>query len=184
MSARIAIQAGGAEDRNEGAWVSLRVLLEQLRDLMTLVPVEVYRAQPAARVSGSIGAHVRHALDHVSALLVAVEGGDLQYDHRARGTTLEVDPATAVSEIERLLFRLSRSSPAAAERALTFSQLIDPDRPAELVHSTVAREYAFVIQHTIHHCALIAVLLDWQGVRVPYGFGVAPSTRQAYARAS
>jgi uncharacterized damage-inducible protein DinB len=178
------MQVGACGSRTDGEWVALAALLEQLRELMALVPVQVYRAQPAARVSGSIGAHVRHTLDHVSALLEAVEGGDLQYDHRARGTTLEVDPATAVSEIERLLYRFGRSSLVAPDRALTFHQLIDPNRPAALVRSTVAREYAFVIQHTIHHCALIAVLLDWQGIRGPDGVGMAPSTRRAQARAS
>jgi len=42
--------------------------------------------------------------------------------------------------------------------------------------STSARELAFVISHTIHHQAIIAVLLASQGVAVPHRFGVAPST--------
>jgi uncharacterized damage-inducible protein DinB len=42
--------------------------------------------------------------------------------------------------------------------------------------STHARELAFVISHTIHHCALMAVLLAVQGIPVPYRFGYAPST--------
>jgi len=183
MSGRLAAHASVNEACDDSACAALTTLLEQLREVMTLLPVEVYRAQPAARVSGSIGAHVRHALDHVSALLVAVEGGDLQYDHRARGTTLEIDPVTAVGEIERLLYRLDRRVPGVTERPLTFSTLVLPDRPAALVHSSLARELAFVIQHTIHHCALIALLLEWQGQRTPYGFGVAPSTLQARARA-
>ena len=184
MSARPLTYGSAAGTDREGAWAALTTLLEQLRDVMTLMPVQVYRAQPAARVSGSVGAHVRHTLDHVSSLLRALEGGDLQYDHRARGTTLEVEPAVAVSEIERLLYRLDVRPPAPPERALTFATLIAPDRPPTLVRSTLARELAFVIQHTIHHCALIALLLEWQGMRTPHGFGVAASTQQARARAS
>lgn len=183
MSARLAPRAPMDTAADVTAWDALVTLLEQLRDVLTLLPVEVYRAQPAARVSGSIGAHVRHALDHVSALLVAAEGGALQYDHRARGTTLEIDPVSAVYEIERVLYRLDRRAAGSAERLLTFETLVRADRPAALVRSTLARELAFVIQHTIHHCALIAVLLEWQGQRAPYGFGVAASTLQARARA-
>jgi uncharacterized damage-inducible protein DinB len=176
--------AGEAMAERAIEWSALTTLLEQLRDVLTLMPVEVYRARPAARVSGSVGAHVRHTLDHVSSLLVALEGGELQYDHRARGTLLEVEPSTAVSEIERLLFRLDLISAGSAERAVTFPTLITPERPATLVRSTLARELAFVIQHTIHHCALIALLLEWQGVRTPYGFGLAASTQRARVLAS
>jgi uncharacterized damage-inducible protein DinB len=41
------------------------------------------------------------------------------------------------------------------------------------------RELAFVINHTIHHQALIAVLLAWHGIEVAPRFGVAPSTPKA-----
>ena len=184
MSARPTSRGGATGPSPKAAWSALITLLEQLRDVTTLLPAELYRAQPAPGVSGSSGAHVRHTLDHVSSLLVALEGGDLLYDNRARGTTLEVDPAAAVNEVERLLDRLACGSLAATDRAVTFATLIALDRPAVLVRSTLARELAFVIQHTVHHCALIALLLEWQGVPTPYGFGVAASTQQARARAS
>jgi uncharacterized damage-inducible protein DinB len=157
----------------------LAYLLSDLRDVIGLLPAHHYRAEPAARVSGSVGAHVRHTLDHVSALLAAIEGKELRYDHRQRGTTVEIDPLTGVSDIERQLFRLDRLDVSSLDTALTLTALVDPRQPAVAVRTTLAREVAFVIQHTIHHCALIAVLLDWQGVRVPDGFGVAPATARA-----
>ena len=42
--------------------------------------------------------------------------------------------------------------------------------------TTVARELAFVVSHTIHHSALVAVLLEHGSRRVPARFGVAPTT--------
>ena len=157
-------------------------LLSDLRDVIGLLLVQHYRAQPAARVSGSVGAHVRHTLDHVAALLSAIDGDELRYDHRKRGTTVEIDPLTGVNEIERLLFRLDRLGHvehAFLDAGVWLSTLLDPRQPAVSVRTTLAREVAFVIQHTVHHCALIAVLLDWQGVRVPHGFGEAPATARA-----
>jgi uncharacterized damage-inducible protein DinB len=154
-------------------------LLSDLRDVIGLLLVPHYRAQPAARVSGSVGAHVRHTLDHVAALLSAIEGNELRYDYRQRGTTVEIDPLTGVNEIERLLFRLDclgHLDHESLDAGVSLSTLLDPCQPAVSVRTTLAREVAFVIQHTIHHCALVAVLLEWQGVRVPYGFGVAPAT--------
>jgi uncharacterized damage-inducible protein DinB len=158
-------------------------LLQQLRDLVALMPREMYVAQPAARVSGSIGQHLRHCLDHVSAFTAALSGAELSYDHRLRGTTLEIDPRTAVDEIERLFLRLERVPPASLDRQLTLSSLVAVGLPPLTTRTTIARELAFVVQHTIHHCALIAVLVEWQGGRVPHGFGLAPSTAAARASA-
>ena len=157
-------------------------LLEQLREVLALMPKGMYVAQPAARVSGSIGQHVRHCLDHVSAFTAAVSGEALSYDQRLRGTTLETDPRTAVDEIDRLFVRLERMPPTSLDHQLTLSSLVDVRLPPVTMRTTIARELAFVVQHTIHHCALIAVLVEWQGGRVPNGFGLAPST--AVARAS
>lgn len=43
--------------------------------------------------------------------------------------------------------------------------------------STLARELAFVMSHTIHHQAIVALLLEQQGGGVPdERFGYAPST--------
>lgn len=158
---------------------ALASLLEQLRDVVTLLPASVYRGRPAARVSGSVGEHVRHCLDHVSAFIGFLEGDVLSYDRRLRGTTTETDPLTAVNEIERVLFRLDRLPPTVLDRPIELSILIDKSSAAASVRTTLARELAFVIQHTIHHCALIAVLLDWQGWIVPQGFGLAPATARA-----
>jgi hypothetical protein len=86
-----------------------------------------------------------------------------------------------VNEIERLFVRLDRLPVVAPDRQIALSALLSPDCPPVTIQSTVARELAFVVQHTIHHCALIAVLVEWQGWRVPPGFGLAPSTAAARA---
>ena len=158
---------------------ALVALLEQIRDVLTLLPPSVYVGRPAARVSGSVGEHVRHCVDHVHALTTALEGEALSYDSRLRGTRTEIDPSVAINEIERLFYRLDRLTTIPAERAIFLSTLVDQALPPRLVRTTIGREIAFVVQHTIHHCALVAVLLEWQGCRVPKDFGVAPSTVRA-----
>jgi len=42
--------------------------------------------------------------------------------------------------------------------------------------STLARELAFVLSHTIHHQAMIGLLASLHGSDVPDGFGFALST--------
>jgi len=59
-------------------------LLDELDSLLTDVAQDVYCARFATDVSGSIGEHVRHCLDHVSALLGADRSTTLSYDRRER----------------------------------------------------------------------------------------------------
>ena len=156
-------------------------LLEQLREVVTALPTSQYRARPAARVSGSIDEHVRHCLDHVSALVAAMYGDELTYDRRSRGATLEHDGGVAAAEIDRLVSRLSRHATVGLDRNVTLWSLLDANALPVAIRTTIGREIGFVIDHTIHHCALIAVLLEWQGESVPHGFGLAPSTATARA---
>lgn len=160
---------------------ALSALLEQVRDVIIGMPAAMYRARPAARVSGSIGEHVRHCLDHVSALVAAMYGDELSYDRRSRGTTVENEGRIAADEISQLVLRLEGQAAVRLDRPVTLWSLLDAEGTAVAIRTTIGREIAFVIQHTIHHCALIAVLLEWQGAQVPAGFGLAPSTVQARA---
>src|SRR5262245_25936608 len=66
-------------------------LLGQLRDVILRVDDETYVTPPAGRPSGSIGAHVRHCLDHVAAFLEGTRTGSMSYDRRQRGTAVEAE---------------------------------------------------------------------------------------------
>ena len=54
--------------------------------------------------------------------------------------------------------------------------MISPSGETVTGWSTLARELAFVVSHTIHHQAIIAVLLALHGHAVPERFGHSPST--------
>ena len=146
-------------------------LLNQLAALVTRLNDGHYLSVRASEVSGSVGGHVRHCLDHVAALARGFESGQIDYDGRVRGTAVESHRHAATTEIERLV--------GVIEDMAGYS----PDTPVwvnvgspDLAPSTLARELAFISSHTIHHFALIALLLHDMGVRVPPRFGYAPST--------
>ena len=50
--------------------------------------------------------------------------------------------------------------------------------PALFALSSVERELQFLSAHTVHHYALISYVLTERGIKVPAGFGLAPSTLQ------
>lgn len=132
--------------------------------------------QRAWQSSGSVGGHVRHCLDHVDALLRAVTSGVCNYDERVRGTAVEDDPALACARLAACRMRLRALPEALLGQPLALSVRLTRDGLQVQAPTTVGREVAFVLSHTVHHAALVAVLLEDQGIARPEHFGLAPST--------
>ena len=157
---------------------ALEKALEDLAGLVADLSPEAYGARLLPSVSGSIGEHVRHCLDHVSAL-VAAPSSSLSYDRRVRGTSVETDPAEALRCIQLLRIKIvvGRWSTRLDEPICVVSTVA---RNGETLTSmsTLARELAFVLNHTIHHQAMIGLLASLYGCGAPDGFGFAPSTPQ------
>lgn len=125
---------------------------------------------------GAVGGHVRHCLDHVRALVDGAAAGEVDYDHRERGTGVETCPATARAEAERLIAALAALEDAPARTPLRVCVIPTRDGAAVRVGSTLARELAFVLSHTVHHNAIVRSMAYTLGARTPAGFGFAPST--------
>ena len=157
--------------------MSLQALQAQLRTLRSAVaelPDDLFRAK-LSQASGSIGEHVRHSVDHARALLALIDGDYLTYDARLRGTPVETHADVAAREIDRICSDLEALDEG-GERSIRLQLIAEAGRQPSLLTSTLGREVAFVIQHTIHHCALIALLLERRGIATPPRFGFAPST--------
>lgn len=127
-------------------------------------------------VSGSIGAHVRHTIDHVAALVDGSSAGRVDYDSRRRGTVVESSRTAARAELERLAQKLQWLPDEELEAPIELLAVVDRSARRVSAFSTVARELVFVLSHTVHHQAIIALLLASAGQSTPDGFGLAPST--------
>lgn len=135
-----------------------------------------YLARPSTGVSGSIGAHVRHCVDHVTALLDRTAGGEMTYDDRQRDTALEQNRRLAVETLRRLAGRVREMAPRTSDVLITLWTMLDRRGTRARVRTSLGRELVFVLQHTIHHEAVVAVLLAGGGRVLPGHFGLAPST--------
>lgn len=151
-------------------------LLHQLFDLIETLTHEEYTLRPVGVVESSIGGHVRHNLDHIRALIHGFPIGRVCYDHRDRGTDVECDRVAALDAILRLERDLLAFAWDEVPRLLVLSTLVAPDAPPVLVLTSPERELAFVVSHTIHHNALVRVMVKLIGVDVLPDFGYAPST--------
>lgn len=144
-------------------------------------------------VGASIGQHYRHSMDHVElAALVASSAGNadstpagqLHYDLRVRGGTLEKDLELSrkrlVDVVDVFRSLLAEGESVMASPVDAYFNL-SADSGAEIgLPSTVGRELGFAAHHAIHHMAMVKLIavqtLGLKDSELPHGFGRAPST--------
>jgi hypothetical protein len=125
-----------------------------------------------------VGSHFRHVLDFYNCFLAGFGSGKIDYDSRERDERIEKDRLAAMTRIETTICFLQGISPVdhhtpvlvRAEDAAT-----GPD-PSRWGRSSIRREIQFLLSHTVHHYALIALMLRLKGFEPGKEFGVAPST--------
>lgn len=164
-----------------GYWVrALCATLEQGIDLATSLEPETFaRAIPPGK--SGVGSHLRHVAGFVRAFLDGVPSGRVDYDARRRDERLEREPARAVHCLRELVAELETLDLSGAA-ALVQPVLVRTEAPRDAgpdehwCGSTVGRELAALVSHTVHHYALVALALRQFGLEPPPEFGVAPST--------
>jgi uncharacterized damage-inducible protein DinB len=140
---------------------------------------ERYAARVAVAYGASIGGHMRHIIEHYLGFLDGLPDGAVNYENRARDSLLECDSTYASDTLAAIADRLealayvSREEQGEASRALRIHAETNADTAAD---SSMLRELEFLLSHTIHHYALVAVMARLQGYEPAKGFGVAPST--------
>jgi len=151
--------------------------LGQGEALLTQLSDEDYTRRVAIAFNASVGGHYRHCLDHFRSLLDSATYGDLNYDHRERGTLIESDRFAALNATRELREDYERLDPSFLMRPLNVTcKTSYATSGSQVSPSTVGREIMYSVAHAVHHYALIGVMCGVMGLKVPAGFGVAPST--------
>lgn len=120
----------------------------------------------------SIGVHIRHNLDHYACFLAGLPSGRIDYTARQRNTRIETKRTDALAEFARVGRAFETLDMTGG--VLRVRSESNPDNA--LTSSSMARELEFLMSHTVHHYAIVAILCRLQGIAVDDGFGVAPST--------
>jgi hypothetical protein len=162
---------------NAPAFTALAATLDEIAAVAAQLTPSVYADSDVPGVSGSIGGHVRHCLDHVRALERGLESGLIDYDVRSRESSVERSREHAVLALTAAARRLERIPDGALPRPVVVRTTIDVRGRVVLAASSLGRELAFVLSHTIHHASSMALLAHGQGCRrLPDRFGLAPAT--------
>jgi len=128
---------------------------------------------------GAVGAHLRHCLDFYRGLLAGLGTGRIDYNVRARDPLIERDRAHASAALQSVICELEELPDEAGDEVVLVAPedaADDPTDEAAWARSTVARELQFLLSHTVHHFALLALTLRLRGFEPGAEFGVNSST--------
>lgn len=138
---------------------------------------EMYSRPMEEEFTASLGAHYRHVLDHFLCLAEGIRTGQVNYDQRRRNPQLESSVTCARLVTEGLIDEFGGLSSDILQRECVVTYSVGyGETDAEAVKSNLAREVMFCVGHAIHHYAILRILCAGIGLKLPYEFGVAPST--------
>lgn len=150
--------------------------LLQIKDLAKVIGTEKYNTPSGILSGATIGQHIRHILEFYLLLVSGSFSGTVSYDKRERDLRIENDPGFASKVVDRLLSGINTLD---ENQAIQFEADYSSGGAAQnMIPSSVGRELAYCIEHSIHHQAIIkAGLIDLQlQDLVNDQFGVAYST--------
>ncbi len=158
-----------------------RHLLEQGLALLAQLDDALY-ANPRGSWT-PVGAQYRHVLDHYFCFFEGLATGRVDYDARTRDERLERSRAEAEVATRGILSALQQLAARADAPLLVQMNSGAPEDGPDWRESSAGRELQFLCSHTVHHYALIKLLLQGAGMDLGPEFGVAPSTL-TYQRAT
>ncbi len=167
-----------SQSTNDQALIeSVIEVLNQGETLLAEIENNNYIRKLPGAFNASIGGHYRHCLDHFRSLLESATAGELNYDHRERGTLVESDRFAALNATRELRTAYQQLSVGRLSRELLVTcKTSYATSSSQTAPSSIGREIMYVVAHAVHHYALIGIMGGMLGFKLPRGFGVAPST--------
>ena len=154
------------------------LFIKQGIELLSDISDDLYTKNNTTYSKSGIGRHFRHIIEHYFSF-IQTDGTFIDYDARERNPRLETDRQFM---IDRLGFVISGLQKFENESALLDKGISVRsnegigEENSPLSSSTLRRELQFLISHTVHHYALIGLILQTMGYIPDESFGVAPST--------
>jgi hypothetical protein len=147
-------------------------LLEQGIEVLSSIQDETYTRAADLFGGQRIGGHIRHIVEFYERLFEGLRTGLVDYAARRRDPVVETDRSAAIARLASVCDRL-RSGGLSGSSAV---RVRPEDSRSGHFGSTSGRELEAVASHTIHHFALISVLLRYFGLPVPSDLGVSKAT--------
>ena len=149
-------------------------IITQLIDLLNNIESVVYKDALRPLHYSTTGQHVRHITEFYLCLLKGYETGIVDYDARDRNLLIEIEKDFTIEILENIQKDLTNLK---SDKLLTLKSNFGENEAIEMTTSFF-RELTYLIEHTIHHLAIIKIGLNevYPEIEIPKNFGVAHST--------
>ena len=150
--------------------------LEEIKALLLQLSNAQYTYASKLLSEATIGQHVRHILEFYQSVMKGVDTKIINYDNRERNLLIETDKDFAIQIIDFINANLAlnlQDEPIILEGNFSSEQ-----GKQTQIQTTLFRELAYCLEHSIHHQALIKVgLLELNSDSfIDETFGLAPAT--------
>lgn len=149
-------------------------IINQLTDLLNDIESVMYKDALRPLHYTTTGQHVRHITEFYLCLLKGYETGVVDYDARERNLLIEIDKDFTIEVLENIIQNLKKLK---IDQPLMLKSRFGSAESIEMPTSFF-RELTYLIEHTIHHLAIIKIGLNevYPEIEIPKNFGVAHST--------
>ena len=149
-------------------------IITQLTDLLNDIESAVYKDALRPLHYSTMGQHVRHITEFYLCLLKGYKTGVVDYDARERNLLIEIDKDFTIETLEQVIQDLKRLN---SDKSLILKSSFGGDESMD-IPTSFSRELTYLIEHTIHHLAIIKIGLNevYPGIEISKNFGVAHST--------
>ncbi|MFT5757718.1 MAG: hypothetical protein ACI9LM_002454 [Alteromonadaceae bacterium] len=152
-------------------------ILAQAQQYLQSVTKDDYIEIRAPNFISSAGSHIRHIIDHYSAIILGLKNNLVDYDVRNRGSKIEESPKVAIDKIKEISRWIEQLSDDSLYKIVSLSTEVSIiSKNVQTVQTSIARELVFAGSHAVHHFAMVTQISIAQNKSLPIGFGLAPAT--------
>jgi hypothetical protein len=153
-----------------------KAIIFQLTDLIKQFSKEDYSLKLEVFNGASIGMHIRHILEFYTCFLEQKNNHQICYDNRKRQLKYEINTSVSIEKFEEIQSLINNLEINKLLKIKTNSGTEEDDN--DFVNSSIGRELLYILDHAIHHMALIKIGIQLNFVNITFsdGFGIAPST--------
>jgi uncharacterized damage-inducible protein DinB len=149
-------------------------ILQQLKFVLAQIEAVDYKKPLKVLNNSTIGQHNRHIVEFYQCLFLGIDSKIVDYDARKRDLQLETDLNYSIAVMDEIIEKFHCNFEDTNLKLLVNLG----SESATNVSTTFQRELTYLIEHSIHHLAIINIALrdSYAQIEIPRNFGVAFST--------
>lgn len=150
--------------------------LEEIKKLILKLSNKEYVYASKLLSEATIGQHIRHILEFYQIIFNQGNSNIINYDNRKRNLEIETNGIVAIQIIDEICANLTRDF--IDKQLILEGNFCAIEGRKIQIQTTLNRELAYCLEHSIHHQALIKVgLIELENTHFIEGdFGIAPAT--------